>query len=85
MGILQQGSTKIIKSILNIFQNECLVRTRGGNRLKVVIARYTHPEDHDQELSNGVSEDSDKEVYDSIVMDEAYNQNCKYIDPLLPG
>ena len=64
-----------------MFQNECLAHTQGGNRPKVVIARY---EDRDQELLNGVSEDSDKEVQDSIVMGEAYNQNCKNIDPLLP-
>ena len=62
----------------------------GNNRLKVVIARYTapHPEGCDQELSDGVSEDSDEEVHDSIVMDledEAYdNHDCEHIDPLLP-
>lgn len=38
---------------------------------KVVIARkdIPHPEDCDQELSDGAPEDSDKEMHDSIVMD----------------
>ena len=38
---------------------------------EVVIARkdIPHPEDCDQELSDGAPEDSDKEMHDSIVMD----------------
>jgi len=66
-----------------------LVDSDGGFIAESALDEEMTDEDTkgNQELSDGVSEDSDKGVHDPMVIDledEAYNQNCKQIDSLLP-